>query len=65
MEVKNRAEAQIALYKGMMDLQKQLVNEILQMAPNQNAQTDNAKAVQSSPEVKPPENPNGTISKYA
>ncbi|RMA93055.1 hypothetical protein [Hydrogenothermus marinus] len=65
MEIKNQAEAQVRLYKDMMDLQKQLVNDILQMLPAQNVQTDSSKAVQSSPEIKPPENPNGTISKYA
>lgn len=63
MNVKN--EVQVSVYKDMMDLQKQLVNDILQMLPNQNMQVDNSNKVQEVQQQTPPSNPEGTISKYA
>ncbi|EDP73842.1 2-hydroxyacid dehydrogenase [Hydrogenivirga sp. 128-5-R1-1] len=62
MNVKN--DVQISIYKDMMDLQKQLVNDILKMLPNQAVQVDNSNKVQEVKQTPPP-NPEGTISKYA
>ena len=62
MEVKG--QVQVSIYKDMMELQKQLMNDILQMLPNQNVQTDNSNKVQEVKQTPSP-NPQGTISKYA
>ncbi len=62
MEVKG--QVQVSIYKDMMELQKQLMNDILQMLPNQNVQTDSSNKVQETQQIPPP-NPEGTISKYA
>ena len=62
MEVKG--QVQVSIYKDVMELQKQLMNDILQMLPNQNVQVDNSNKVQEVKQTPPP-NPQGTISKYA
>lgn len=63
MNIKN--DVQVSIYKDMMDLQKQLVNDILKMLPNQAVQIDNSNKVQEIQKQTPPPNPEGTISKYA
>ncbi len=61
MNVKN--DVQVYLYKDIMDLQKQLVEQMIQMLPVQNMQTDmsNNDLIKQTP----PPNPDGNISKYA
>jgi len=63
----NDGSTGMAMYKSVLDMQKDMMNQVLQMMPQQNsmqAQMQQQQQQQQQTQTPPP-NPNGNISIYA
>ncbi|HIE58521.1 MAG TPA: hypothetical protein EYH43_02485 [Persephonella sp.] len=54
----------VAAYKSILDMQKDVANQIIQMLPQNNMQTQADNNTQQQTKT-PPQNPDGKISIYA